>query len=117
MLAGLSVSASRFCRRSPLTSYEHRPAADLHNAPSGAGERDRGASGMSRMHGAPPSPASASIGAPCRFSTRREEWVYCAVRKRTQPRGYVTVHALRNASTSPANSAWCWNRNPCAESG
>ena len=25
--------------------------------------------------------------------------------------------ALRNASTSPANSAWCWNRNPCAESG
>ena len=23
----------------------------------------------------------------------------------------------RKASTSAANSAWCWNRNPCAESG
>jgi hypothetical protein len=25
--------------------------------------------------------------------------------------------AVRNASTSAANSAWCWNRDPCAESG
>jgi hypothetical protein len=25
--------------------------------------------------------------------------------------------SLRKASTSAANSAWCWNRNPCAESG
>jgi hypothetical protein len=25
-------------------------------------------------------------------------------------------HSLRNASTSRAKSAWCWNRNPCAAS-
>jgi hypothetical protein len=23
----------------------------------------------------------------------------------------------RNSLTSAANSAWCWNKNPCAESG
>jgi len=30
---------------------------------------------------------------------------------------HVGAGHLRKASTSAANSAWCWNRNPCAASG
>ena len=35
-----------------------------------------------------------------------------ATRRRAAP-----CHSMRNASTSRAKSAWCWNRNPCAASG
>jgi len=35
----------------------------------------------------------------------------CAPDIRAQP------PSAKKASTSAANSAWCWNRNPCAESG
>ena len=62
---------------------------------------------------------------PLRASTMSLHAPAAAVSEEPEGPGYCVAEeeaaevtgSFRKASTSAANSAWCWNRKPCAESG
>ena len=50
------------------------------------------------------------------LALQASQWLGSSVLERAPGAGEIQGQ-VRKLSTSAANSAWCWNRNPCAESG